>query len=779
MSLASLLLSNSINAATPARAGGETGTRERSVMVNGSVVLDLDLSQLGANASGAQRDSVRFETGPESFFTMVRFNEELRGPEPGSLSLKWSNARMLPGALNVSANQLVLEKTAPDARYELVLRDGKTGFVFFNIEGAQYQYDAATRALRIEGGRLLISEELAKTLGRPAEAGAVAGGISIAGVMSPIEVTTYVNGQLTSASLPRQQRNGSETPSAGPDIIVGDMTGFQQFGSASGQVGLATGATSCNNGDQDYDFFQLPNTDHSVISQNLYRMSGGATNDQRMEQIGQSWVKHTFGADQNDACGFGCNAYPNATKLGVGCSDPYLASQNGFQGNTNSGALGSRAWVNPFTGSFPASPRPENHNGHTHTGTSHRILVNATDLDTTMNAGATYFLEVQYDSPQEYAWCMTHAGQCNMFNNASYRQYTVAGTTSFSFSPVAPTVRMTPATGAWTGATSSTVEPAPGTDGRAYVVYKVTGPVNGLWHYEYAIHNQNLDRAVQSFSVPLGCGINVSNIGFHAPPNHPGFPNDGTVGDAGFSNTPWISNQTPSDLTWTTETFAQNSNANAIRFGTLYNFRFDSDRPPTTTSATVGFFKTGNAITVAIQAPSPCAPLQVASAVSRKTHGSAGDFDITLPLTGEPGLESRSTGGNHTIVVTFSNPPVSGQAAVTVGSGSISGSPTFSGNTMTVNLSGVTDVQKITVNLSSVTDSFGQTLPDTAVSMNVLAGDANANKTVNGTDVALTKSAASATAVSAANFRSDVNASGAINGTDVSLVKANSGHSVP
>ena len=35
-----------------------------------------------------------------------------------------------------------------------------------------------------------------------------------------------------------------------------------------------------------------------------------------------------------------------------------------------------------------------------------------------------------------------------------------------------------------------------------FIAYKVTGPVAGVWHYEYAIYNQNLDRGIQSFSVP-------------------------------------------------------------------------------------------------------------------------------------------------------------------------------------------------------------------------------------------------------------------------------------
>ena len=64
--------------------------------------------------------------------------------------------------------------------------------------------------------------------------------------------------------------------------------------------------------------------------------------------------------------------------------------------------------------------------------------------------------------------------------------------------------------------------------------YKVTNPSAGVWHYEYALYNQNLDRAIQSFTVPLGCGITVSNLGVHAPLNHPGFANDGTVANAGL-----------------------------------------------------------------------------------------------------------------------------------------------------------------------------------------------------------------------------------------------------
>ncbi len=157
---------------------------------------------------------------------------------------------------------------------------------------------------------------------------------------------------------------------------------------------------------------------------------------------------------------------------------------------------------------------------------------------------------------------------------------------------------------AWTGVTLNQIEPDPGNDGLWFMAYKVTNPSPGVWHYEYALYNENLDRAIQSFSVPSAPGANISNIGFHAPPQEPGWANDGTLNNQGYSSQPWAVTQTADSITWASETFAQNQNANAIRWGTLYNFRFDADQPPQNADATVGYFKTGSPTTVAIEGPS-------------------------------------------------------------------------------------------------------------------------------------------------------------------------------
>ena len=104
-------------------------------------------------------------------------------------------------------------------------------------------------------------------------------------------------------------------------------------------------------------WFALPSNDHPFIPQNLYRMSGGAINNERFEQIGQSWGKHAFAAASSDTCGFGCNGV-GGDRLGSGCSDAYGAGLNGGQFG-----IGSRAWVNPFTGSCPSGNTANDHTG--------------------------------------------------------------------------------------------------------------------------------------------------------------------------------------------------------------------------------------------------------------------------------------------------------------------------------------------------------------------------------------------------------------------------------
>ena len=172
----------------------------------------------------------------------------------------------------------------------------------------------------------------------------------------------------------------------------------------------------------------------------------------------------------------------------------------------------------------------------------------------------------------------------------------------------------------------------------------------------------------------------------------------------------------------------------------------------------------------------PCPPM-ASSAFSRRVHGGAGPFDIPLPLTGSVGVECRSGGAtnDYQMIINFMSPVTVGNASVTSGTGSVSGF-TVSGSQVTVNLTGITNVQRITVTLFDVND--GTHMGNVPVSMGVLVGDVNGNAAVNAADVSLTK-AQLGQGVGSSNFREDVNANGVINVADVAQVKANLGTSLP
>jgi hypothetical protein len=125
------------------------------------------------------------------------------------------------------------------------------------------------------------------------------------------------------------------------------------------------------------------------------------------------------------------------------------------------------------------------------------------------------------------------------------------------------------------------------------------------------------------------------------------------------------------------------------------------------------------------------------SVVSRKIHGTAGTFDINLPLTGPRGVECRSPGStgesgfDYKLIFSFTGAVTSCGTAST---GTVSSGP--AANQCTVKLTGVPNAQYLTVTLTGVN-------------------------------------------VPTANFRTDVTHNGVINSSDVSTVKSKSGTALP
>ncbi len=377
----------------------------------------------------------------------------------------------------------------------------------------------------------------------------------------------------------------------GPDVIVGELNGVSHYGSIDGIEAYAVGTTSCNKGDDDLQWVSNTNR-HPVIAQNLFRIKDG-----RMTQIGQSWLKHGFLALAQNECNLGCQNPGTGSLLGVGCSDPYTSGLNGSQGG-----LGPRYQVNAATGNFSYPFDTANQTGNT---IYKRLQVKSGDVDPASNSGAKFFVEGHYVTPDD-----AEAGNQN--NNASYREVDVQNDLDLTFA--GPTVRELPAIHAWQAEDPSVAienVDVPN-DGRFIVATKVTDQGGGIWRYEYAVHNLNSHRSGASFSVPMAAGTAISNIGFHDVPYHSGEP---------YDNEDWGSEVGVDSITWriagvfNDDFESGNTNAwgaanieetaNAIRWGTMYNFWFDADRAPSSSNGTIGLLRSGTpaSVTFSTQAP--------------------------------------------------------------------------------------------------------------------------------------------------------------------------------
>ncbi len=363
----------------------------------------------------------------------------------------------------------------------------------------------------------------------------------------------------------------SKTSLAGPDVIVGELPSVWHWtsgGAINGMRAYSVATTSCNIGDEEFSWVETTNK-HPVIGQNLYRLSNG-----RIEQIGMSWLKHGFCALQESDCGTCTPAGPGCTDaLGVGCSDPYGSNLNGQHSR-----LGPRFEVDATKGVFPFPY--SNPGGTSGNNIFKRIQVLETDLTT---PGALYFIEGQYIHPED-------ASAGNGDNNASYRRVTVSG--SFSLSPQGSTERELAAIYAWrdhgngvdSPDNSVTIAPVDYALGDRFIAgSKVIDLGNGLWRYEYAVFNLNSDRSAGGVSIPIAPGTVISNVGFHDVDYHSGEP---------YDNTDWTSSVTSTEVSWNSPaTYLADPNTNALRWGTMYNFYFEANVPPTSGDMTIAMFK--------------------------------------------------------------------------------------------------------------------------------------------------------------------------------------------
>jgi hypothetical protein len=124
--------------------------------------------------------------------------------------------------------------------------------------------------------------------------------------------------------------------------------------------------------------------------------------------------------------------------------------------------------------------------------------------------------------------------------------------------------------------------------------------------------------------------------GFHDVDYHSGEP---------YDLTDWPVNDGGGALTWACTPHAVNPNANALRWGTLYNFRFDADSPPVSGIATLALFRPGTPAAMTVEVLRPADMLRG----DLNCDGQVNDGDVApfvLALTDPAGYAGAYPGCN-------------------------------------------------------------------------------------------------------------------------------------
>ena len=240
------------------------------------------------------------------------------------------------------------------------------------------------QTLSIYNLTLLVSEEMGKAIGRTDLIGQPIGTMYVDGA------ARFVEGEYVDP--------GEDDYVAGStlDVEMGHLYSVTSLGHSgtypNGIAGLSLSTTSCNPGDVRVPWESPMDEDHPGIAMQFYRIN----DDNQLDQIGTSWIKHGFFALSSNECGYGCSG-TDGTELGVGCSDTYGTGNNGDRF-----WLGPRDEINAFTGrwectgSFFSNYQPDCVRRSSGSGwgpTAHRLETPDADLG---NPGATYYAEGYY-----------------------------------------------------------------------------------------------------------------------------------------------------------------------------------------------------------------------------------------------------------------------------------------------------------------------------------------------------------------------------------------------
>ncbi|MCA8973581.1 MAG: hypothetical protein KDC98_02615 [Planctomycetes bacterium] len=381
----------------------------------------------------------------------------------------------------------------------------------------------------------------------------------------------------------------------------------------NGEVGVGFGHAYCNSGTVHVPWQTSPTTNgpmtdvHFKIAFLLARESNG-----RLVQISkpETMVKHSrvtynLGSSQ---CGT-CQSGPAST-FRMGCFDAYTTGFNGDRFN-----LGPSEEIDPWLGSWDPVGSYFDRGDPPVGGAA------ATDgIQSLTQSQVAAFDQVKNRitvDESELATPGTFYGQAHLVcegepvanrgdNQRSNRFSFTWNGSSWSTSNLGGSV-VGSILNQWSGATVNLG--GNGTDdGRFAVAAKVTGPVGGMYHYEYAVHNIDNFRGGASFRIPLSAAIQVQNPGFRDINGNP-------LDD-------WTFSQSAAELAWTA------SANNPLNWNSFYNFYFDSDTAPGQGGVLIDEARIGTgALTVGVTATVPGG---VTVAVSSPIGSSCGRCDTTF-----------------------------------------------------------------------------------------------------------------------------------------------------
>ena len=459
---------------------------------------------------------------------------------------------------------------------------------------------------------------------------AVMAGVAMSVIIVPRQPATPVNGVDISISAVASLYGG-----AAPIKSFTVFSNAASIGVGADEVAISVTTTSCNVQPTEnapyaladwYEPFE-PSTPggadgtskHPYIVTNIYRLNAQG----RLEQLAASWVKHGWYAQSRTqgitgAVGSATGAEPCGTgtcpsnaafdsQLGANCADTYTSTHNsdrqylgprsevsargtaaapGFsiRGSYLDSMITGNSTVAPMFGdTLSTSVTSQTDAARTYedigTGQANKLAtIKKADVTTSaLGPSGRVYMEAYY----------VVNGDQNKLNNVAFRAFTSTYTTgAFTLNSVNFAGRHTfgPVMFQWG---DQQQQATPTDDGAAYVASRVVHNPDGTFRYEYNVYNLDLDRGIEGLSVALPVAANVTAINFRQPRIiDPGFdaqPWAGQVSAEGDVVTYTVPAVLPNTMNWSKPASPGTPvKANAIRWGNMYTFWFNSDLPPRT-----------------------------------------------------------------------------------------------------------------------------------------------------------------------------------------------------